>query len=311
MMGKQITYRKAAQDDITAVTNLLSILYEMTYDEVLEENEQLFSDTNQAFFLAMNGDMLIGVSHGSLRYEYVNGTNDDLKGYLEAIYVMPEYRMSGIAAELVKVTERWAARNGCREMASDCLLDNTDSYNFHCKIGYEETERCIFFLKSIAQLECQIHAIDVREIFNTEEKCFICESVLRKLPNWFGVEASIVEYIQQVKTLPFIAAYDGENAVGFAALKTHTSYASEICVMGILHEYHRRGIGKRLVTHCEQLCRENKTEFLTVKTLAASRESKSYEKTRLFYLAQGFKPIEIFPTVWDKENPCLYMIKRV
>jgi aminoglycoside 6'-N-acetyltransferase I len=46
---------------------------------------------------------------------------------------------NGIAAELNKIIGRWAARNGCREMASDCLLENTDSYNFHLKIGYEET----------------------------------------------------------------------------------------------------------------------------------------------------------------------------
>jgi GNAT superfamily N-acetyltransferase len=80
--------------------------------------------------------------------------------------------------------------------------------------------------------------------------------------------------------------------------------------MGILSEYHRQGIGKRLMQACENICRENKTEFLTVKTLAESRKSKSYEKTRLFYLAQGFKPIEVFPTVWDEENPCLMILRR-
>jgi len=152
---------------------------------------------------------------------------------------------------------------------------------------------------------------EVKKINNSGDKSVICNKILRVLPDWFGVEASIVDYVQQVKELPFIAAYDDDVAIGFVALKPHTQYASEICVMGVLSEYHRRGIGKRLINACEQICRENKTEFLTVKTLAESRESKSYEKTRQFYLSQGFKPIEVFPTVWDEENPCLLMIKAV
>ncbi|MCL2498998.1 MAG: GNAT family N-acetyltransferase [Defluviitaleaceae bacterium] len=153
--------------------------------------------------------------------------------------------------------------------------------------------------------------IQIRKVNNANEKSDICNSILRALPDWFGIEASIADYVQQVKTLPFIAAYDDDAAIGFAALKPHTKYASEICVMGILSEHHRRGIGRQLVTACEQFCRENEIEFLTVKTLADSRESKNYEKTRLFYMAQGFKPIEVFPTIWDEENPCLLMIKAV
>ena len=313
MEKQKMTYRKAIYDDINAVTDMLCILYEMEQDELLEENEQLFLDANQAFFLALDNDKPVGVSHGSLRREYVNGTNDDLKGYLEAIYVLPEYRLSGIAAELVKITERWMGMNGCREMASDCLIENTDSYRFHLKIGFEETEQCIFFLKTIEPQDYGIcHAnIDLREIHDADEKSTVCEYVLRALPNWFGVEASIVDYVNQVRELPFIAAYDGDKVVGFIAIKPHTPFASEICVMGILNEYHRRGIGRILVTACEQRCKENKQNFLTVKTLAESRESKSYEKTRLFYLSLGFKPVEVFPTLWDEDNPCLVMIKCI
>jgi ribosomal protein S18 acetylase RimI-like enzyme len=198
-------------------------------------------------------------------------------------------------------------------MASDCLLDNTDSYNFHLKIGYEETERNIFFLKTLEpqDYESGQDNIILNEFLDADEKSAICNSILRALPDWFGVEASILDYTEQVKKLPFIAAYDGDNAVGFIALKSHTPYASEICVMGVLKEYHRRGIGRSLVAACEKQCRENKQEFLTVKTLAESRESKSYQKTRLFYLSLGFKPVEVFPALWDEENPCLLMIKRI
>jgi len=151
----------------------------------------------------------------------------------------------------------------------------------------------------------------LREIHDADEKSAICEYVLRALPNWFGIETSIVDYVNQVRELLFIAAYDGDKPVGFIAIKPHTPFASEICVMGILKEYHRHGIGRNLVIACEQRCKENKQDFLTVKTLAESRESKSYEKTRLFYLSLGFKPVEVFPTLWDEDNPCLVMIKCI
>ncbi|MDR2547109.1 MAG: GNAT family N-acetyltransferase [Lachnospiraceae bacterium] len=149
-----ITYREASAADIDALNNLLFSLYhnegqdsKVTWEELVAENEKILADENHVFFLAFAEDEAVGVSHGSLRREYVNGTNDELKGYLEAIYVVPHYRKKGIASELDKVIGHWAVKNGCREMASDCLLENTDSYVFHRRIGYEETERNIFFLK--------------------------------------------------------------------------------------------------------------------------------------------------------------------
>ena len=151
-----ITHRKATQSNIVVLTDLLFMLYngegqapDVTREELFVENEQMLTDSTQVFYLAFDGERAVGVSHGAIRREYVNGANDGLTGYLEAIYVLPEYRKNGIAAELDRITGRWAARNGCREMASDCLLDNIDSYNFHRKIGYVETERCIFFAKTL------------------------------------------------------------------------------------------------------------------------------------------------------------------
>jgi ribosomal protein S18 acetylase RimI-like enzyme len=152
---------------------------------------------------------------------------------------------------------------------------------------------------------------EIVEIIIPEEKSKICNDILRALPNWFGIESSILDYIKQVQKLPFYAAYKDNKAIGFVAVKVHNSYTAEVCVMGILKEYHRQGIGKILINCCEEYCIKNKMEFLTVKTLDESRASKSYEKTRLFYMAVGFKPLEVFPLLWDENNPCLFMIKNI
>lgn len=152
---------------------------------------------------------------------------------------------------------------------------------------------------------------EINEIHDPNQKSNICNDTLRALPNWFGNESAIVEYARQVRIQPFFAALDKDKAIGFVAIKLHNPCASEVCVMGVSKEYHRQGIGKMLIERCEEYCREGKMEFLTVKTLDESRESKSYEKTRLFYTSMGFKPLEVFPLHWDKDNPCLFMAKHI
>ena len=153
--------------------------------------------------------------------------------------------------------------------------------------------------------------IVIKEVIAADEKSSICNEVLRALPSWFGIEESIVGYVNEVKTMPFYSAYDDGNAIGFVAIKSHGDYSAEVCVMGILKEYHRKGIGKKLIDICVNYCKNERIEFLTVKTLDESTESRSYEKTRLFYQAVGFKKLETFPLLWDENNPCLFMARHM
>ena len=48
-----------------------------------------------------------------------------------------------------------------------------------------------------------------------------------------------------------------------------------------------------------------------MKTRAASKPDDGYDKTRAFYVAYGFRPLEEFPNLWDPENPALQMIKVI
>jgi N-acetylglutamate synthase-like GNAT family acetyltransferase len=149
----------------------------------------------------------------------------------------------------------------------------------------------------------------IKEVQNPDVKSAICNEILRALPDWFGIEESIIDYVKQVQSMPFYVAYKNEKTIGFVALKIHNPYAAEVCIMGVISEYHGHGIGKDLILCCENYCIENKIEFLTVKTLDESRECEEYNKTRLFYLSQGFKPLEVFPLLWGEDNPCLFMAK--
>ena len=140
-------------------------------------------------------------------------------------------------------------------------------------------------------------------------KSQICERILRALPDWFGIEQAIVDYARDVQVMRMFGISDGSEIVGFAALNIHNQWTAEIHVMGILADYHRRGLGRKLVDHCEAFLTKGGFRFLTVKTLGPSRESAEYEKTRLFYENLGFLPLEEFKTLWDESNPCLFMVK--
>ncbi|MDL2233294.1 GNAT family N-acetyltransferase [Ruminococcaceae bacterium OttesenSCG-928-L11] len=148
---------------------------------------------------------------------------------------------------------------------------------------------------------------ELREITAADEKAAICDAILHGLPHWFGIEESIQGYIRDCREMPFWAVYDASAAVGFLALKPHNPHTAELAVMGIRPEYHRSGLGRILVTQAKAYCREKGFRFLTVKTLDESREDEGYAKTRCFYLAMGFYPLEVFPTLWDDANPCLLM----
>ncbi len=99
--------------------------------------------------------------------------------------------------------------------------------------------------------------------------------------------------------------------MGLLTLLRRSPYAAEVYVMAVLPELHRQGIGRMLLEHAEEMLATDGVEFLQVKTLAPSKPDVGYDKTRAFYLACGFRPLEEFPDLWDPENPALQMIKVI
>lgn len=144
-----------------------------------------------------------------------------------------------------------------------------------------------------------------------QEKSQIAESILRSLPQWFGIEESILKYIKEVEKLPTIIARSGERGVGFLSFKQHNESAAELLVMGIYPDRHRLGIGKLLIQETESILRQRNIEYWQVKTVAPSRVDRFYDGTRAFYLKMGFRPLEEFTQIWGKDNPCLIMVKAL
>ena len=152
--------------------------------------------------------------------------------------------------------------------------------------------------------------MEIVRIEDPNEKSRVCEKILRSLPQWFGIESAILDYIKDVQTMETWVAKDS-NSVGFISLNKHNPQTAEIHVMGLLPEIQGKKVGSELIRKAEESLISQGFKFLTVKTLSEKRPDENYDKTRKFYLKYGFTPIEEFRTLWGEHNPCLMMIKNL
>ena len=142
--------RKAEACDLDMITVLaLQLWPEHTAQGLKAEFCEVLLCRDAAFFLAFDGEHPVGFAQCQLRHDYVEGTETSPVGYLEGIYVVPEYRKKGFAGDLLDACENWAKEKGCREFASDCELGNTPSLQFHLRMGFAEANRIICFTKKL------------------------------------------------------------------------------------------------------------------------------------------------------------------
>lgn len=118
-------------------------------DELEKEFIQIARDKNSTCFIKIIDKKVIGFSNVSLRHYYVEGTETSPVAYLEGIFVDEKYRKRGYGKELLLACENWARKMDCKEFASDSLLDNIDSYNFHLASGFVEANRIICYKKDL------------------------------------------------------------------------------------------------------------------------------------------------------------------
>jgi ribosomal protein S18 acetylase RimI-like enzyme len=138
-----------------------------------------------------------------------------------------------------------------------------------------------------------------------------CAPILRLLPEWFGIEEALLQYEREIESLPTFLAKAGEEVLGFLTVKGHFPQTAEVLVMGVVPAAHGKGIGRALMAAAQAHLRAQGVEYLQVKTLGPSNPDPGYAKTRLFYEALGFRPLEEFKQIWDENNPCLILVKRL
>jgi len=120
-------------------------------EELIREQDKILGNPQRnSVFLATEADAgAIGFIEVALR-DWAEGCGTHPVGYIEAWYVEPDWRRSGVGAGLVAAAERWALAKGCSEMGSDIELENDVSYAAHAALGYAEISRLVTFSKKLS-----------------------------------------------------------------------------------------------------------------------------------------------------------------
>ena len=138
-----------------------------------------------------------------------------------------------------------------------------------------------------------------------------CERVLRSLPAWFGIEGAISQYAADAETYQTFVAREAAELVAFTTVRQHYEHSFEVHCMAVRASHRRHGLGLAMLETAESWARSQGGEFMQVKTISPGHPSPEYAETRAFYLKAGYLPLEEFPLLWSKSNPCLQLIKAL
>ena len=142
----------------------------------------------------------------------------------------------------------------------------------------------------------------IEQIKNAELKRTISRKVLEALRDWFEVDESREKYIRECADWIFLAAKEDEYE-GFLCLKETGSATVELAVMGILKEYHHKGLGRTLFEEAKRIAIEGGYSFMQVKTVKMG-VYPDYDITNRFYQSLGFQEFEVIKELWGEDNPC-------
>lgn len=113
------------------------------------ELDRLFADPGFAAFVAERHGRPVAFAEVRRR-AYVPGAAAPDTAFLEGIWVAPDHRRQGIATALLHRVAAWARQQGCEDLGSDALLDNTVSHAWHHSMGFSEVERTVSYIRRLA-----------------------------------------------------------------------------------------------------------------------------------------------------------------
>jgi GNAT superfamily N-acetyltransferase len=146
--------------------------------------------------------------------------------------------------------------------------------------------------------------------------------ILEELPEWFGIDRFTHEYVEAAAKFPNYVAVAApeigpdageipfEDVLGVLLVDQRYPTSAEVHLLAVRRKHHREGIGRTLLQRVEDDLRAQGVRLLSVKTFGPSASDPDFDRTRAFYTACGFHPVEEFPDLWV-DNPCLLMVKAL
>lgn len=122
---------------------------ESSFDEEYKYALMILNSNKKTAFLYKISEQYVGFIYLTLRSDFVEGATQNPVGYVEAIYLKPDFRRKGIGKVLLEKGESWARLKGCTQLASDAEITNENSIRFHKKSGFTEANRVVCFINDI------------------------------------------------------------------------------------------------------------------------------------------------------------------
>ena len=149
-MAQKISIENYTPADFESLYDMNQKLYPtMEKNLLVRMLEEMTRLENYRIFMAKDSGNNMGFSVISIRTDYVEGADRSPTGYLEAIYVEPEYRKEGVGKRLVELGEEWCKENGCSQIGSDTWISHEKARAFHRKLGFWEEDELVHFLKNL------------------------------------------------------------------------------------------------------------------------------------------------------------------
>ena len=95
-----------------------------------------------------DGGHVLGTIEASIRL-FANGCESVGILFIEGIAVADAAQRNGIGRALVEAAAQWAETQGISELASDALLEDSISQDWHLALGFAETERTVCFRRPV------------------------------------------------------------------------------------------------------------------------------------------------------------------
>lgn len=142
-----VIIKQATSADVTHWLEMRSQLWPPDADDDFTvEVEYILATPEQTAFVALIDSIYAGFAEVSIR-AYADGCKTNNVGYLEGIFVKPEFRRQGISRLLVAECIKWFEKQGCTEMASDAEIDNEISIKMHEALGFQSLKPIIQFTR--------------------------------------------------------------------------------------------------------------------------------------------------------------------
>ena len=140
----------AGKKDVKAWKAMRSDLFADVEDSFHDHEIKLIlkSQDRKCLLVYAPNEDLVGFLEVSLR-NLVDGCVGGPVGYIEGIYLVPDYRGLGLGGVLIDAAGEWFTTHGCHDMATDTEIDNEDAQEFWSELGFEETWRVVQYRKSI------------------------------------------------------------------------------------------------------------------------------------------------------------------